>query len=76
MPGEPITTHNPNEGSVKRRNEKKRMRQRRAFILVCAFLFGLCSASQFYDRFSGTLALSIIEFRVVYHVIDMLHPQT
>ncbi|KAE9612391.1 hypothetical protein Lal_00037355 [Lupinus albus] len=32
-PGEPILPNNPNEGSVKRRNKKKRMRQRRAFIL-------------------------------------------
>ncbi|KAE9467007.1 hypothetical protein C3L33_01074, partial [Rhododendron williamsianum] len=34
VPGEPILPNQPNEGSVKRRNEKKRMRQRRAFILV------------------------------------------
>ena len=33
-PGEPILPNNPNEGSVKRRNEKKRMRLRRAFKLV------------------------------------------
>ncbi|RXH85674.1 hypothetical protein DVH24_009495 [Malus domestica] len=33
VPGEPIVPNRPNEGSVKRRNEKKRMRQRRAFIL-------------------------------------------
>ncbi|XP_014515803.1 uncharacterized protein LOC106773601 [Vigna radiata var. radiata] len=33
-PGEPILPNKPNEGSVKRRNEKKRMRQRRAFILA------------------------------------------
>ncbi|XP_022775370.1 uncharacterized protein LOC111317216 [Durio zibethinus] len=33
-PGEPILPNNPNEGSVKRRNEKKRMRQRRAFKLA------------------------------------------
>ncbi|XP_031260751.1 uncharacterized protein LOC116118941 [Pistacia vera] len=33
-PGQPISPSNPNEGSVKRRNEKKRMRQRRAFILA------------------------------------------
>ncbi|XP_028076993.1 uncharacterized protein LOC114279028 [Camellia sinensis] len=33
VPGEPILPNQPNEGSVKRRNEKKRMRQRRAFIL-------------------------------------------
>ncbi|KAL5194073.1 hypothetical protein HKD37_20G056204 [Glycine soja] len=32
-PGQPILPNKPNEGSVKRRNEKKRMRQRRAFIL-------------------------------------------
>lgn len=32
-PGEPIVPSRPNEGSVKRRNEKKRMRLRRAFIL-------------------------------------------
>ncbi|KAI5410492.1 hypothetical protein KIW84_055847, partial [Lathyrus oleraceus] len=30
--GETILPNKPNEGSVKRRNEKKRMRQRRAFI--------------------------------------------
>ncbi|XP_050107666.1 uncharacterized protein LOC126586767 [Malus sylvestris] len=34
VPGEPIVPNRPNEGSVKRRNEKKRMRQRRAFILT------------------------------------------
>ncbi|KAJ0040844.1 hypothetical protein Pint_28374 [Pistacia integerrima] len=33
-PGQPISPSNPNEGSVKRRNEKKRMRLRRAFILA------------------------------------------
>ncbi|KAL4644308.1 hypothetical protein ACB092_02G155900 [Castanea dentata] len=33
-PGEPILPNRPNEGSVKRRNEKKRLRQRRAFILA------------------------------------------
>ncbi|XVF62122.1 hypothetical protein PTKIN_Ptkin08bG0191900 [Pterospermum kingtungense] len=33
-PGEPILPSNPNEGSVKRRNEKKRMRLRRAFKLA------------------------------------------
>ncbi|KAL5570529.1 hypothetical protein UlMin_027104 [Ulmus minor] len=33
VPGQPILPNQPNEGSVKRRNEKKRMRQRRAFIL-------------------------------------------
>ncbi|KAI5396564.1 hypothetical protein KIW84_062680 [Lathyrus oleraceus] len=33
--GETILPNKPNEGSVKRRNEKKRMRQRRAFILCC-----------------------------------------
>lgn len=37
VPGEPILPNQPNEGSVKRRNEKKRMRLRRAFILVCVF---------------------------------------
>lgn len=36
-PGEPILPNNPNEGSVKRRNEKKRMRLRREFILVRCF---------------------------------------
>lgn len=35
VPGESVVTAKPNEGSVKRRNEKKRMRLRRAFILVC-----------------------------------------
>ncbi|CAK7334445.1 unnamed protein product [Dovyalis caffra] len=34
VPGEPIKPSNPNEGSVKRRNEKKRIRQRRAFIVA------------------------------------------
>ncbi|OMO84505.1 hypothetical protein COLO4_21992 [Corchorus olitorius] len=33
-PGEEILPNNPNEGSVKRRNEKKRMRLRRAFKLA------------------------------------------
>ncbi|KAG7560412.1 hypothetical protein ISN45_Aa05g019460 [Arabidopsis thaliana x Arabidopsis arenosa] len=32
-PGQPISSNNPNEGSVKRRNAKKRIGQRRAFIL-------------------------------------------
>ncbi|CAJ2635602.1 uncharacterized protein LOC123924571 [Trifolium pratense] len=32
--GETILPNKPNEGSIKRRNEKKRMRQRRAFILA------------------------------------------
>ncbi|ESQ45418.1 hypothetical protein EUTSA_v10010748mg [Eutrema salsugineum] len=32
-PGEPISPNNPNKGSVKRRNAKKRIGQRRAFIL-------------------------------------------
>ncbi|KAF6144112.1 hypothetical protein GIB67_004785, partial [Kingdonia uniflora] len=31
-PGQPILPNNPNEGSVKNRNERKRARQRRAFI--------------------------------------------
>ncbi|KAH7841262.1 hypothetical protein Vadar_027695 [Vaccinium darrowii] len=34
VPGEPILPNQPNEGSVKRRNEKKRMRQKRAFMLA------------------------------------------
>lgn len=34
VPGQPIQPNQPNEGSVKRRNEKKRMRQKMAFILV------------------------------------------
>lgn len=38
-PGEPISPNNPNEGSVKRRNAKKRIGQRRAFILVCVISF-------------------------------------
>ncbi|GJX88765.1 hypothetical protein Tco_0340779 [Tanacetum coccineum] len=33
-PGEPIPASQPNEGSVKHRNEKKRIRLRRAFILA------------------------------------------
>ncbi|KAK6923782.1 hypothetical protein RJ641_009982 [Dillenia turbinata] len=33
VPGQPIRPNNPNEGSVKLRNEKKRRRLRRAFIL-------------------------------------------
>ncbi|KAL3844712.1 hypothetical protein ACJIZ3_002115 [Penstemon smallii] len=32
-PGEPILPNQPNEGSVKRRNEKKRIKQHRAFIM-------------------------------------------
>ncbi|KAG8662760.1 uncharacterized protein LOC110617507 [Manihot esculenta] len=32
VPGQPIQPSNPNEGSVKRRNEKKRIKQHRAFI--------------------------------------------
>lgn len=40
VPGEPILPNQPNEGSVKRRNEKKRMRLRREFISVqFSFLF-------------------------------------
>lgn len=38
-PGQPISTNNPNEGSFKRRNAKKRIGQRRAFILVCLDFF-------------------------------------
>ncbi|KAL6977562.1 hypothetical protein U1Q18_026357 [Sarracenia purpurea var. burkii] len=34
VPGEPILPNQPNEGSVKGRKEKKRMRQRRSFILA------------------------------------------
>ncbi|KAF2290805.1 hypothetical protein GH714_015549 [Hevea brasiliensis] len=34
VPGQPIQPSNPNEGSVKRRNEKKRIKQHRAFIKV------------------------------------------
>ncbi|KAJ6288366.1 hypothetical protein OIU76_024369 [Salix suchowensis] len=34
VPGEPIKPNNPNVGSVKRRNERKRIRQRQEFILV------------------------------------------
>ncbi|KZV23868.1 hypothetical protein F511_31635 [Dorcoceras hygrometricum] len=33
VPGEPIPANQPNQGSVKRRNEKKRIKQRRAFIM-------------------------------------------
>ncbi|XP_075495729.1 uncharacterized protein LOC142532998 [Primulina tabacum] len=33
VPGEPILPNQPNQGSVKRRNEKKRIKQRRAFIM-------------------------------------------
>ncbi|KAF8015623.1 hypothetical protein BT93_H1212 [Corymbia citriodora subsp. variegata] len=36
VPGEPILPNRPNEGSVKRRNEKKRIKQRHAFIVVRA----------------------------------------
>ncbi|KAL7104607.1 hypothetical protein ACP275_08G256200 [Erythranthe tilingii] len=32
-PGEPIAANQPNEGSVKRRNEKKRIKQHRSFIM-------------------------------------------
>ncbi|GER40399.1 galactoside 2-alpha-L-fucosyltransferase 2 [Striga asiatica] len=34
VPGEPILPNQPNEGSVKRRNEKKRIKQHRQFIMV------------------------------------------
>lgn len=34
VPGEPIPATQPNAGSVKRRNEKKRIKLRKAFILV------------------------------------------
>ncbi|KAK6125715.1 hypothetical protein DH2020_040548 [Rehmannia glutinosa] len=34
VPGEPILPNQPNEGSVKRRNEKKRIKQQRAFIMA------------------------------------------
>lgn len=34
VPGEPIAAKQPNEGSVKRRNEKKRIKLHRAFILA------------------------------------------
>lgn len=34
VPGQPIKPNNPNVGSVKRRNEKKRIRQRKEFILA------------------------------------------
>ncbi|CDP01956.1 unnamed protein product [Coffea canephora] len=34
VPGEPIAGKQPNEGSVKRRNEKKRIKLHRAFILA------------------------------------------
>lgn len=33
-PGEPVVLNQPNEGSTKRRNEKKRIRLHRAFIKV------------------------------------------
>lgn len=33
VPGQPILPNQPNEGSVKRRNEKKRIKQQRTFIL-------------------------------------------
>ncbi|KAK1420576.1 hypothetical protein QVD17_22286 [Tagetes erecta] len=34
VPGEPIPANQPNAGSVKRRNEKKRIKLRKAFILA------------------------------------------
>lgn len=34
VPGEPILPNRPNKGSVKRRNEKKRIKQRHAFIVA------------------------------------------
>lgn len=37
VPGERILPNRPNEGSVKGRKEKKRMRLRRAFILVILY---------------------------------------
>ncbi|XP_031497570.1 uncharacterized protein LOC116262384 [Nymphaea colorata] len=33
VPGEPIASNRPNEGSVKGRNQRKRMKQRQAFIV-------------------------------------------
>ncbi|WZZ81361.1 hypothetical protein YC2023_101933 [Brassica napus] len=41
-PGEPIASNNPNKGSVKRRNAKKRIGQRRAFILIVQMDKGVC----------------------------------
>ena len=51
-PGEPIASNNPNKGSVKRRNAKKRIGQRRAFILVCmcAFFLSLLHISLHYYK--------------------------
>ena len=55
VPGEPILPK-PNEGSVKRRNEKKRIRLRRAFILVRVWLI-------FFSSFPAVLTcLSILCF--------------
>lgn len=34
VPGQPILPNQPNQGSVKRRNEKKRRKQHRAFVLA------------------------------------------
>jgi hypothetical protein len=34
MPGEPIPVSQPNKGSVQGRKEKKRIKQRKAFIMV------------------------------------------
>lgn len=48
VPGEPILPNQPNEGSVKRRNEKKRMRLRRAFILVRVFSYLTIVVSVFF----------------------------
>lgn len=48
LPHDPKPPKNPNEGSVKRRNEKKRIKQRKAFIVVCACItfFPLILVSQ------------------------------
>lgn len=42
-PGEPIPANQPNEGSVQGRKEKKRIKQRKAFIMVrIPFLLSAC----------------------------------
>ena len=60
-PGEPILPNNPNEGSVKRRNEKKRMRLRREFILVRCFA-KINSLKSFF------ILYVLVELHLMYHL--------
>lgn len=66
IPGEPIVPSRPNEGSVKRRNEKKRMRQRRAFILVCVLLTSSPRSLLCFSHFFGSIM--VLEVQVFYQI--------